>query len=152
MLLKDRFELPVTCVSVAAVEDYVAAVDLLLSAWPGAEARLDRALAADPEFALAHIASARLLQLHAKVPDTRRPPRALSRSRPASRRASGVTSSRSHFRSTALPAMHWRWSARTPWNTGGTRSHYRWRSAFSGCWASAGGAIITRRSLLCSRS
>jgi hypothetical protein len=43
--------------------------------------------------------------------------------------------------------MHWRWSARTPWNTGGTRSHYRWRSAFSGFWASAGGAIITRRSL-----
>jgi hypothetical protein len=37
MLLKDHFELPVTCVSVAAVEDYVAAVDLLLSAWPGAE-------------------------------------------------------------------------------------------------------------------
>jgi hypothetical protein len=71
MLLKDRFELPVTCVSVAAVEDYVAAVDLLLSAWPGAEARLDRALAADPEFALAHIASARLLQLRAKVPDAK---------------------------------------------------------------------------------
>ena len=71
MLLKDRFDLPVTCASSTAVEDYVAAVDLLLSAWPGAEARLDRALAADPDFALAHIARARLLQLRAKVPDAK---------------------------------------------------------------------------------
>ena len=71
MLLKDRFELPVTCATAAAVEDYVAAVDLLLSAWPGAEARLERALAADPDFALAHIARARLLQLRANVPDAK---------------------------------------------------------------------------------
>ena len=71
MLLRDRFDLPVTCASSTAVEDYVAAVDLLLSAWPGAEARLDRALAADPDFALAHIARARLLQLRAKVPDAK---------------------------------------------------------------------------------
>jgi hypothetical protein len=53
MLLKDRFELPVTCATAAAVEDYAAAVDLLLSAWPGAEMRLNRALSADPDFALA---------------------------------------------------------------------------------------------------
>ena len=71
MLLRDHFDLPVTCASSTAVEDYVAAVDLLLSAWPGAEARLDRALAADPDFALAHIARARLLQLRAKVPDAK---------------------------------------------------------------------------------
>jgi len=55
VLLKDRFDLPVTCAAAAAVEDYMAAIDLLLSAWPGAEVLLDRALAADPEFALAHI-------------------------------------------------------------------------------------------------
>jgi hypothetical protein len=55
MLLKDRFGLPVTCAA-AAVEDYAAGVDLLLSAWPGAEVLLDRAIAADPDFALAHIA------------------------------------------------------------------------------------------------
>jgi tetratricopeptide (TPR) repeat protein len=72
MLLKDRFDLPVTCASAAAVEDYVAAVDLFLSAWPGTEARLDRALAADPEFALAHIARARLLQLQARMPEAKR--------------------------------------------------------------------------------
>src|SRR6516164_1742477 len=67
MLLKDRFDLLVTCASATAVEDYVAAVDLLLAAWHGAEARLDRALAADPDFALAHIARARLLQLQARM-------------------------------------------------------------------------------------
>jgi tetratricopeptide (TPR) repeat protein len=71
VLLKDRFDLPVTCAAAAAVEDYVAAVDLLLSAWPGAEARLDRALAADPDFALAHIARARLLQLQARMPEAK---------------------------------------------------------------------------------
>ncbi len=71
MPLKDRFDLPVTCSSAAAVDDYVAAVDLLLSAWPGAGARLDRALAADPDFALAHIARARLLQLRARMPEAK---------------------------------------------------------------------------------
>jgi tetratricopeptide (TPR) repeat protein len=71
MLLKDRFDLPVTCASAAAVEDYVAAVDLLLAAWPGSEARLDRALAADPDLALAHIARARLLQLQARMPEAK---------------------------------------------------------------------------------
>ena len=71
MPLKDRFDLPVTCNSAPAVDDYVAAVDLLLAAWSGAEARLDRALAADPDFALAHIARARLLQLQARIPEAK---------------------------------------------------------------------------------
>ena len=71
VLLKDRFDLPVTCGAAAAVEDYMAAIDLLLSAWPGAEVLLDRALAADPEFALAHIARARLLQLQARMPEAK---------------------------------------------------------------------------------
>jgi tetratricopeptide (TPR) repeat protein len=71
MPLKDRFDLPVTCATAAAVEDYVAGVELLLSARPGAEARLGRALAADPDFALAHIARARLLQLQARMPEAK---------------------------------------------------------------------------------
>jgi tetratricopeptide (TPR) repeat protein len=71
MQLKDRFDLPVTTSSAATLADYVAAVDLLLSAWPGAELRLDRALAADPDFALAHIARARLLQLQARMPEAK---------------------------------------------------------------------------------
>jgi hypothetical protein len=71
MLLTDRFDLPVTCDAPAAVEDYVAAVDLLLSANTGAEELLDRAVAADPDFALAHIARARLLQLRARIPEAK---------------------------------------------------------------------------------
>jgi hypothetical protein len=68
---KDRFDLPVTGAAAAAVEDYVAAVDLLLAAWPGVEPRLDRAVAADPGFALAHIAQARLLQQQARMAEAR---------------------------------------------------------------------------------
>ena len=71
MSLKDRFDLPVTCAAAAAAQDYVTGVDLLLSAWPGAETLLDRALAADPDFALAHIARARLLQLQARMPEAK---------------------------------------------------------------------------------
>ena len=71
MPLEDRFDLPVPCASAAAIEDYIAAVDLLLAAWPGSEARLDRALVADPDFALAHIARARLLQLQARMPEAK---------------------------------------------------------------------------------
>jgi tetratricopeptide (TPR) repeat protein len=71
MAMTDRFDLPVTCAAAAAVEDYVVALDLLLSAWPGAEARLERALAADPDFALAHITRGRLLQLQARMPEAK---------------------------------------------------------------------------------
>jgi tetratricopeptide (TPR) repeat protein len=63
----DRFDLPVTAASAEAVADYVAALDLLLSANSGADARLERALAIDPDFALAHVAYARLLLLQARV-------------------------------------------------------------------------------------
>ncbi|MFM8678944.1 MAG: tetratricopeptide repeat protein, partial [Alphaproteobacteria bacterium] len=48
-----------TCSDVAAAR-YRAGIDLLLSAWPGAAAPLDDAIAADPDFALAHAARARL--------------------------------------------------------------------------------------------
>jgi tetratricopeptide (TPR) repeat protein len=71
MPLKDRFDLPLTCAAAGAVEDYVAAVDLLLSANIGAEELLDRAISADPDFALAHIARARLLQLCARIPEAK---------------------------------------------------------------------------------
>ena len=71
MELRDRFDLPITSASAEAVGDYVAAVDLLLSANPGAEQRLARASANDPDFALAHIANARLLQLRGRMPEAR---------------------------------------------------------------------------------
>ena len=69
--LKDRFDLPLTTSSAAAATDYISAVDLLLSAWPRTEVLLDRALAADPDFALAHIARSRLLQLQARMPEAK---------------------------------------------------------------------------------
>jgi len=71
MPLTDRFDLPLTCAAPAAVEDYIAAVDLLLSANIGGEELLDRAIAADADFALAHIARARLLQLRARIPEAK---------------------------------------------------------------------------------
>jgi len=67
----DRFGLELTAESASAVEDYIAAVDLMLSANAGAEALLDRALAADPEFALAHIAKARFCQVQARIPEAK---------------------------------------------------------------------------------
>ena len=71
MGLTDRFDLPVTSASAEAVAEYIAAADLLLSANIGADTRLERAVAADPDFALAQIARARLLQLQARMPEAR---------------------------------------------------------------------------------
>jgi tetratricopeptide (TPR) repeat protein len=71
MPIEDRFGLPLTTSSTAAAENYVGAVDLMLSANVGAEALLDRALGSDPEFALAHIARARLLAVQARVAEAR---------------------------------------------------------------------------------
>jgi hypothetical protein len=56
----DSRGLPLSTVSAHAAERYREGVDLLLSAWPGAAEALDGALAADPDFALAHAARARL--------------------------------------------------------------------------------------------
>jgi tetratricopeptide (TPR) repeat protein len=71
MPLEDRFGLALTTSSPAAAEQYVRALDLMLSANTGGEALLDAALAADPEFALAHIARARLLQVQARVAEAK---------------------------------------------------------------------------------
>ncbi len=56
----DRRGLPISTTSGLAAERYREGVDLLLSAWPGAGEMLDEAIAADPGFALAHAARARL--------------------------------------------------------------------------------------------
>jgi hypothetical protein len=71
MAFEDRFGLTLTTRSASAAEDYRHAVDLMLSANIGAEALIDRALAADPEFALAKIAQARLLQVQARGTEAR---------------------------------------------------------------------------------
>src|SRR3954463_12916015 len=60
MAHQDRYGLTLSTASVEAAEAYRDGVDLLLAAWPGAAEAFDRAIAADGEFALAHIAPARL--------------------------------------------------------------------------------------------
>jgi hypothetical protein len=56
----DRRGLPLSTTCALAAEQYREGVDLLLSAWPGAAETLDDAISADPDFALAHAARARL--------------------------------------------------------------------------------------------
>ncbi len=62
-MLTDRYGLPLSTTDAAARDAYVEGVHLLLTVYPGAAAAFDRALAADPDFALAHIGKARALQL-----------------------------------------------------------------------------------------
>src|SRR5947199_10142691 len=71
MPLQDRFGLPLTTASQEAAETYIRAVDLMLTANAGAETLLDAALDADPDFALAHIARARLCQVQARIPEAK---------------------------------------------------------------------------------
>jgi tetratricopeptide (TPR) repeat protein len=71
MAITDRFGLPLTTQSAPAAESYGSGVDLLLSANTGGEALLDAAIELDPEFALAHIARARLCQMQARMPEAK---------------------------------------------------------------------------------
>jgi tetratricopeptide (TPR) repeat protein len=57
---EDRYGLPLSTDSAEAANAYRDGIDLMLSAWPGAAEAFDRALAADAEFALAHVARARI--------------------------------------------------------------------------------------------
>jgi hypothetical protein len=56
----DRYGLPLSTSSAEAAAAYREGVDLMLSAWTGATEAFERAIALDPEFALAHIARARI--------------------------------------------------------------------------------------------
>src|SRR4051812_4888120 len=67
----DRYGLPLSTTSQAARDAYVEGVDLFLSANFGSEAAFRRAIAADPEFALAHAALGRTLQLYAKPDESK---------------------------------------------------------------------------------
>ncbi|MCW5734132.1 MAG: hypothetical protein KIS73_08400 [Enhydrobacter sp.] len=62
-MLTDRYGLLVSTNVAAARDAYVDGVDLLLTVYPGAAASFDRAIAADPSLALAHIGKARAFQL-----------------------------------------------------------------------------------------
>jgi hypothetical protein len=67
----DRYGLSLSTSSLTAGLAYIEGVDRLLSANAGAEERFDRALAADPGFALAHAGRARVLQLQARAAEAR---------------------------------------------------------------------------------
>jgi hypothetical protein len=67
----DSHDLPISTASVAAAEHYRAGVTFLLAAWPGAAERLDAAIAADPDFALAHAARARLHAIRSEPADAK---------------------------------------------------------------------------------
>ena len=60
-MLQDRYDLALTTASPVARDAYVQASDLALTFYPGAAAAYDRAIAADPGFALAHAGKAQVL-------------------------------------------------------------------------------------------
>ena len=57
-MLADRYGLGVSTTSADALDAYVQGCDLVLDPYPGAAAAFDRAIAADPGFALAHAGKA----------------------------------------------------------------------------------------------
>src|SRR3954470_13020542 len=67
----DRYGLALTTSSSKAAAAYRRGVDLLLSAWPGAEDAFLEATAEDPGFALAHAALARHLQIYSRMAQAR---------------------------------------------------------------------------------
>lgn len=70
-MLADRYDLPLSTTSAAARDAYVEGCDRALTFYPGALEAYDRALAADPAFALAHAGKAQVLLREGKVPDAR---------------------------------------------------------------------------------
>jgi len=60
-MLTDGYGLPLSTTSFAARDAYVEACEAKLTMYPGAIEAFDRAIAADPDFALAHAAKAHLL-------------------------------------------------------------------------------------------
>jgi len=60
-MLRDRYELPLSTASSIARDAYVEGCEAKLTMYPGAIEAFDRAIAADPGFALAHAARAHVL-------------------------------------------------------------------------------------------
>lgn len=68
---RDRYDLLLTTRSDRAAASYRDGVDRVLSAWNGADGAFDSAIAEDPDFALAHIARARVHQMNMEVTEAR---------------------------------------------------------------------------------
>ena len=66
-MLTDRYDLALSTASAAARDAYVQASDLALTFYPGAAEAYDRAIAADPGFALAHAGKAQVLMRQGDV-------------------------------------------------------------------------------------
>jgi hypothetical protein len=71
MPLNDDRGLPLHTRSSVARDAYCAGIAKLLAAQPGIETTLEAAIAADPAFALAHVALARAHQIHGRGPQAR---------------------------------------------------------------------------------
>src|SRR5688572_27396086 len=70
-MLTDRYGLGLSTASGAARDAFVQASDLALTFYPGAVEAYDRAIAADPRFALAHAGKAQVLMRQGDVPAAR---------------------------------------------------------------------------------
>ena len=70
-MLTDRYGLGLSIVSTEAREAYVQATDLALTFYPGALEAYDRAIAANPVFAMAHAGKAQVLMRQGDVPGAR---------------------------------------------------------------------------------
>ena len=66
-MLADRYDLPVSTASAVARDAYVEGLELALTVYPGAVEAFDRALAADPDIALAHTGKAHILMREGKA-------------------------------------------------------------------------------------
>jgi Tfp pilus assembly protein PilF len=95
---EDRYGLPLSTASSEAASAYGDGVDLMLSAWTGATEAFERAIAADPDFALPVIARARMHTLYQQG-DVARKQAALARELVAKR---GTERERSHVETLAL--------------------------------------------------
>jgi Tfp pilus assembly protein PilF len=71
MMLTDRYGLPLSTTSSAARDAYVEGCEAKLTMYPGAIETLDRAIAAEPGFALAHAAKAHALLERGDAPAAR---------------------------------------------------------------------------------
>jgi tetratricopeptide (TPR) repeat protein len=95
---QDRYGLSLSTASSEAAKTYRDGIDLLLSAWPGAAEAFERAIAADPDFALAHVARARVHSFYQQG-DAARKAAALARELVARR---GTERERGHVETLAL--------------------------------------------------
>src|SRR6202023_2307506 len=66
-MLADRYDLALSTASRAARDAYVQGCDLALTLYPGAVEAFDRAIAADPGFALAYAGKAQVLMREGNV-------------------------------------------------------------------------------------